>query len=1003
MELFRFSVIRAAARSTATAVALERPPTPSPPPPSITSAGETTTSSFQDQLRDTVQKNVTDKVDTKKIWQNLEPIAFDFITKHAQAILTNSLWAKLQDFLKIIRETIQKSPLDITSDAIAKQFSDLKAQPGFPDYHYDVSDLFLALLIVRRGGPTRLDANIRSLKLWTSTELLSNNPALGDLADLIRIIEVIKAGPDALVPPGTDNAAAWKVRTAYKVGDLVSFNRKTYRCIEAHTSQSDWTPDATPALWQAATTQDSGTAIQAAFDSAMKKTLLFPPALFSPLQKPLQGVGFRELHVVKQHIRRYELKEIGQIENVLKGESRAHTQKHTLSNERDITVQTQTTTETDKELTTNDHVDIKNEAQNQVKEDTRVDAGVHAQYDGGSFHLQTDLTVSYDKSTDQSKTFSSDVAKDVTQKAVSKVTQQVTQIQTTKIIETFEDTQSQSFDNKAGTDHISGVYQWVEKVYLSQVFNLGRHMLLDIMVPEPGAALLAAAAVITGDQKPPVPPDPLGSIKVDSKTNLPILDSDGHKQLDKPLTPGQLSDNSGSSDYYGNWIAKFQVTGVEPPPPLYLSVAKSIAQKKGDDIGQVVANDTIQVEDGYSANAINVVATWLHDVPTVGGAPSMVDVTVGGQSFHFGEDQGDYKTRWGNEYLGTKKYEYTVPPGSKSAEQGQLPVTITAVWVENAGVDIEVICKRTDDRALAKWQLATYEKIVAAWQRLEADYESKLADFHSQIQSTGPLGGIDPDANRLIERTELKRQCIAIMDNANETVRGVDPGVAVQDSPDPDPKNDNSPYKPVLPEPNLAKSQEVGATVRWFEQAFEWENIAYVSYPYFWGRRATWIERLNLKNDDPLFVNFLQAGYTRVLVPVRLGFELAVQVYLNTGLPWLGGDIPPVGDKTQNPLYLDIAEEIKALTGGGEPNETETPVGEAWEYTLPTTLLKLRNDDALPEWHRIGPDGGEDETNYPSDQPDGQWSWKDGAPSNKGRRETLDTPKTPASGSHAST
>ncbi len=36
----------------------------------------------------------------------------------------------------------------------------------------------------------------------------------------------------------------------YKVGDLVSFQGHTYKCIQAHTSQPDWTPAAVPALWQ---------------------------------------------------------------------------------------------------------------------------------------------------------------------------------------------------------------------------------------------------------------------------------------------------------------------------------------------------------------------------------------------------------------------------------------------------------------------------------------------------------------------------------------------------------------------------------------------------------------------------------------------------------------------------------------------------------------------------------------------------------------------------------
>ncbi len=117
-----------------------------------------------------------------------------------------------------------------------------------------------------------------------------------------------------------------------------------------------------------------------------------------------------------------------------------------------------------------------------------------------------------------------------------------------------------------------------------------------------------------------------------------------------------------------------------------------------------------------------------------------------------------------------------------------------------------------------------------------------------------------------------------------------------------------------------------------------------------------------------------------VVVPVRLGFEWAVHFYLHTGLPWLGGGLPAIGDKTQNPLYLDIAEEIKALTGGGEAKETQTPIGEPWEYTLPTTLIKLRKDDALPEWHRAVLAGNKDDPSYASDAPDGPWSWGDGPP-----------------------
>lgn len=42
---------------------------------------------------------------------------------------------------------------------------------------------------------------------------------------------------------------AWEIGKAYAVGERVYYNDKLYRCEQAHTSQEDWTPDLTPALW----------------------------------------------------------------------------------------------------------------------------------------------------------------------------------------------------------------------------------------------------------------------------------------------------------------------------------------------------------------------------------------------------------------------------------------------------------------------------------------------------------------------------------------------------------------------------------------------------------------------------------------------------------------------------------------------------------------------------------------------------------------------------------
>ena len=42
----------------------------------------------------------------------------------------------------------------------------------------------------------------------------------------------------------------WAIGKAYAVNDRAQYNGTLYKCIQAHTSQSDWMPSATPALWK---------------------------------------------------------------------------------------------------------------------------------------------------------------------------------------------------------------------------------------------------------------------------------------------------------------------------------------------------------------------------------------------------------------------------------------------------------------------------------------------------------------------------------------------------------------------------------------------------------------------------------------------------------------------------------------------------------------------------------------------------------------------------------
>jgi len=42
---------------------------------------------------------------------------------------------------------------------------------------------------------------------------------------------------------------AWASDTDYAADVRVRYDGKLYRCVQSHTSQTEWTPDVTPALW----------------------------------------------------------------------------------------------------------------------------------------------------------------------------------------------------------------------------------------------------------------------------------------------------------------------------------------------------------------------------------------------------------------------------------------------------------------------------------------------------------------------------------------------------------------------------------------------------------------------------------------------------------------------------------------------------------------------------------------------------------------------------------
>ena len=75
--------------------------------------------------------------------------------------------------------------------------------------------------------------------------------------DIIEQAKAIRAATQEMGRTATDEAALscpalfdeWKAGIGYVTGDILKRNGNLYRCLQNHTSQEDWTPEAAVSLW----------------------------------------------------------------------------------------------------------------------------------------------------------------------------------------------------------------------------------------------------------------------------------------------------------------------------------------------------------------------------------------------------------------------------------------------------------------------------------------------------------------------------------------------------------------------------------------------------------------------------------------------------------------------------------------------------------------------------------------------------------------------------------
>ena len=96
-----------------------------------------------------------------------------------------------------------------------------------------------------------LDKQKQMARMRTENDALNARQSSVEVATSIAFVTLAESGniDEITATEHTDLFAPWVVGVAYPVGVLRQHNDLLYKCVQAHTSQEDWSPDVTPSLW----------------------------------------------------------------------------------------------------------------------------------------------------------------------------------------------------------------------------------------------------------------------------------------------------------------------------------------------------------------------------------------------------------------------------------------------------------------------------------------------------------------------------------------------------------------------------------------------------------------------------------------------------------------------------------------------------------------------------------------------------------------------------------
>lgn len=629
---------------------------------------------------------------------------------------------------------------------------------------------------------------------------------------------------------------------------------------------------------------------------------------FIPSGFGVKQLGIADYKKVEQTVQGYVEGEVAAIENVMAREYKEKATRKLRRSENTTTSTSEREKEQLSDTTNTSRFEMQSEVAKVLQESKDLSAGGNfgmewggATTGGTKFTLGANVNMATHTSREESTRQAVNQAKEVTERAMERIVTKVKEERIEKIIEEFEDNNKHGFDNTKGDKHVVGVYRWVDKVYKNQIYNYGKRLMFEFMVPEP-AKLHILGMSENGGSKLIEPVDPRKFVDTQGTT-----------------TPLNLKDftcvNDATVKYWGG---KLNVD-LDASPSQFLSVGKEFnfsGLMSGGNSWSDKANLTLP--EGYKT--VDAVVTVSSAAMQTSWGKS-IGVSVGNLRYYCGSLNDNWRL-------------YPKDGEALNAFEGNIPVSVFFITHHVGIANVSVKLERTANK-YQQWQQETFKAIIDAYEDAVVEYEQKLAEE----QAKGVvIKGTNPGFYREIENMVLRKNCISYIIDQNTTARrtyGKDMTKPLASGVDRSFGNHE-----IKVDANL---DDYAAFAKFIEQAFEWDIMSYNFYPYYWGAREDWAKLYQYDNNDPLFRSFMQAGMARVIVTVRPGFEEVVSYYLQTGQIWNGGEVPVIEDE----LFLSIVDELREPEGQKE--------GKAWATRLPTALtilqadsIGLKVDKALP-------------------------------------------------------